>query len=251
MSTKIAEGIQVTYQRIDAACEACGRDPKEVTLCLATKTRAMSEVLEAVEHCREDHPVIAENIVQTAMERVAEGIHDHSKVEKHFIGHLQTNKVNNILSFADCIQTVDSGKLAAKIYSRLTTINKTIHIYLQVNTSGEDQKSGCTPEECIPLAKNISEKFGDKIHISGLMTVGINSPDRDLVRKCFRTLKSLQSEINELQLSNILINNLSMGMSGDLEEAIAEGSTMVRVGTAIFGERDYGAKKEATSTSET
>eukprot|EP01063_Lacrimia_lanifica_P011966 TRINITY_DN18618_c0_g1_i1.p1 TRINITY_DN18618_c0_g1~~TRINITY_DN18618_c0_g1_i1.p1 ORF type:complete len:275 (+),score=130.06 TRINITY_DN18618_c0_g1_i1:55-825(+) len=239
--TKIGEAVRKVYRRIDAACAKCGRDPSTVTLCYATKTRTMEEVLEAAKHSRSSPCVVGENYVQAAVERVEEGIRDHP-FDKHFIGHLQSNKINQVLQYADCIQTVDTEKLAGKLFNKVKELDRTLRIYCQVNTSGEEQKSGCSPEEAVALCKTISERYGDRLVVEGLMTIGINSEDQDRVEACFKVLAALRDQINALDLPNAEITQLSMGMTQDLELAIEHGSTQVRVGTAIFGERHYPQK---------
>ena len=242
----ISKGIEAVYHKIDKACLRCGRDPASVRLCLATKTRTFDEVLEASRHVR-NGCIIGENHVQTAVDRVAEGVHTHD-FDKHFIGHLQSNKINQILPFADCIQTIDGIKLAGKIYAKLAEREKRLRIYIQVNSSREEQKSGCVPEDCVALVTEISQRYSDWITVEGLMTIGINSPEEAKVAACFALMARLKEEINSLSLPSVDIKELSMGMSGDMELAIEHGSTMVRVGTAIFGERDY--SKGATTTAE-
>ena len=241
VESKIAKGVAAVYQQIDDACNACGRDPRSVALCFATKTRPFEDVVEAAKHCREPVCIVGENHVQTAMERVESGIHTHS-FDKHFIGHLQSNKINHVLKYADCIQTVDTAELAGKIAKRVEA-GRVLRIFLQVNTSDEEQKSGCRPSECVALAQAISAAHADTLTIGGLMTIGVNAPDEpEKVRACFRKLACLRDELNGLGLPGVEVKDLSMGMSGDLALAIEEGSTMVRVGTAIFGERHYPAQ---------
>ncbi|KAJ9467892.1 hypothetical protein DIPPA_27186 [Diplonema papillatum] len=240
LEQRIGDAVKMVYRRMEAACASCGRDPSSVTLCFATKTRTMEEVMTAAKYSRDTPCVIGENIVQTALERVKDGVHQHA-FDKHFIGHLQTNKINQVLTFADCIQTVDSARLAEKISQRLEP-GRLLRVYVQVNTSREEQKSGCTRDECVPLVQYISEACKN-LRVEGLMTIGVQSEVEDDVVACFRMLAELKTEIAALSLDNVNVKELSMGMSGDMELAIREGSTMVRVGTQIFGERNY-AKKE-------
>lgn len=180
--------------------------------------------------------VFGENYVQEMVEKyewLEEGI--KSEIEWHFIGHLQTNKVKYIAPFVDCIHSVYKLKLAKEISKRAKQNERTIDILLQVNTSGEDSKSGCNPSDAVDIAKGIIEL--DNVNLKGLMTIsGLESTD-DERKKEFALLADLKNKINnEL---NIHLQELSMGMTADYQLAIEQGSTMIRVGTAIFGERVY------------
>lgn len=156
----------------------------------------------------------------------------------HFIGHLQTNKIKDLLKCnVSCIQSLDRLDLAEKLHQRLQFENKTIEVLIQVNTSNEESKFGVHPDNAVALVKQIAEM--ETLKIKGLMTIGLFSAETEKVRKCFRSLKDLQQQIIALKIPNVEMQELSMGMSGDLETAIAEGATIVRIGTAIFGQRVY------------
>ena len=158
--------------------------------------------------------------------------------EKHFIGHLQTNKIKELLRYdVTCIQSVDRLRLAKRLQARLEFESKEVDVLIQVNTSNEESKFGVAPEKAIELTKQVSQF--PNIHIKGLMTIGLFSAEEAKVRVCFKLLKDIQQEIEALHLPSVEMKDLSMGMSHDLEIAIEEGSTMVRVGTAIFGKRMY------------
>lgn len=230
---EIRENLKTIQQRIKNACERSGRDPKEVRLLLATKTVPVEKIqiaLQAGEH------LIGENKVQEALKKHAE-LQTHSPLDFHFIGHLQTNKVKDVLKFATCIQSVDRMKLAHKLDERLQQEGRSMDILVQVNTSNEESKFGMDPEKAIPFIKELAHI--DTLKIKGLMTIGLFSSDQARVRKCFQLLKDIQTKVQDLNLPNVEMDVLSMGMSGDLEIAIEEGATMVRVGTAIFGHRIY------------
>lgn len=229
----IAENISKIKNRIEIACKRSGRKPKEIKLLLATKTVDCKRIEEAFQ-CGET--LIAENKVQEVKHK-----YDDLKAfsfEQHYIGHLQTNKVKEILKYnISCIQTIDRIGLVEKLHNQLTLENRTIDVLIQVNTSNEESKFGIMPNEALGFVKQVSEF--KTLKIKGLMTIGVFSSDFDKVRACFRLLKSIQQQITDAQITDLEMNELSMGMSGDLEIAIEEGATMIRVGTAIFGQRQY------------
>ena len=158
--------------------------------------------------------------------------------ENHFIGHLQTNKIKDILRYdVACVQSLDRLDLAEKLHQRLLSEGKTIEVLIQVNTSDEESKFGIHPQEAVELTRKAAEFT--TLKIKGLMTIGLFSAETEKVRKCFKILKNLQQEIISQYIPNVEMKELSMGMSGDLETAIEEGTTIVRVGTAVFGARVY------------
>lgn len=231
--TSLADNIATIKTRIKNACKQANRNPDEVRLLLASKTVSSDRIIEAFK-CGETF--IAENKVQEIKQKhQALAPYPH---EQHFIGHLQTNKVNTILKYPiSCIQTIDRLRLAEKLHHQLAQQNKTIDVLIQVNTSNEASKFGVAPTEALAFVKTVA-KFST-LNIKGLMTIGLFSSNADKVRKCFKLLKALQQEVLAAQIPNVEMKELSMGMSGDLEIAIQEGATIVRVGTAIFGERPY------------
>lgn len=199
---------------------------------LATKTVTAERIKIALQA---GQTLIAENKVQELKEKYEEL--QEIPHNNHFIGHLQTNKIKEILKYnVSCVQSVDRLDLAQKLHQRLTAENKTIDILIQVNTSYEESKYGVAPDQVIDLVRQIS--VFHTLHIKGLMTIGLLSAEAERVRKCFQLLKKIQQQIIMLDIPNVSMQELSMGMSGDLEIAIAEGATIVRVGTAIFGQRN-------------
>jgi len=151
---------------------------------------------------------------------------------------LQTNKIKEILKYdVSCIQSLDRLELAEKLQQRLEYENKTIEVLIQVNTSNEESKFGVHPDNAIELVKKVATM--NRLKIKGLMTIGLFSAETEKVRQCFKLLKNIQQEIIALNIPDIQMKELSMGMSGDLEVAIEEGATIIRVGTAIFGQRIY------------
>ncbi len=228
----IQNNLNIIHQRIQFACEKANRNPKDVRLLLATKTVTPDKINFAL---AQGETLIGENKVQELKQK-CDAV-KKLKPEVHFIGHLQSNKIKEVLKWASCIESIDRFSIAEKLHQRLTFEEKEIDVYIQVNTSFEESKFGAKPEETIELVKKISEF--KNIHIKGLMTIGLLSSESTEIRKCFQLLKQLQEEIKALQIPNVEMNELSMGMSGDLEIAIEEGATIVRVGTAVFGERVY------------
>ncbi|MDM1046370.1 YggS family pyridoxal phosphate-dependent enzyme [Myroides sp. 1354] len=229
----IQENITSILQRIEKACIANNRDPKEVRLLLATKTVPASKIRLAL---ATGQTLIAENKIQELKEKY----HDllDLKPTNHFIGHLQTNKIKDVLKYdISCIHSVDRLDLATKLHQRLTLENKTIDILIQINTSNEESKFGIAPDQAIELIQQVAQF--PTLRIKGLMTIGLFSAEEDKIRPCFKLLKDIQQQVIQLNIPHVEMQELSMGMSGDLEIAIAEGATIVRVGTAIFGERLY------------
>jgi pyridoxal phosphate enzyme (YggS family) len=232
MNSTIIDNINVVRRRIKEACQNNGRDPQEVKLLLATKTVTAERIKIALQA---GQTLIAENKVQELKEKY-EDLKELPHCN-HFIGHLQTNKIKEILKYnVSCVHSIDRFDLAQKLHQRLTAENKTIDILIQVNTSYEESKYGVAPDQVIDLVRQIS--VFHTLHIKGLMTIGLLSAEAERVRKCFQLLKQIQQEIIRLNIPNVTMQELSMGMSGDLEIAIAEGATIVRVGTAIFGQRN-------------
>lgn len=225
--------IQTIQKRIDAACAQSNRSSNEVKLLLATKTVSAQRIKIAL---NAGYTLIGENRVQELKEKY-EDLRDTPHTN-HFIGHLQTNKIKEILRYeVSCVQSLDRYDLAEKLHQRLTNEGKTIEVLIQVNTSNEESKFGVHPDAVIDLVKKVSQL--KTLKIKGLMTIGLFSDDADKVRECFRLLKRIQQQIIDLNLPDVEMNELSMGMSGDLEIAIEEGATIIRVGTAIFGQRNY------------
>lgn len=229
----IENNLNIILDRIKKAAVLSNRNPKDIKLLLATKTVPADKIKIAL---RLGKPLVGENKVQEI-----KGKFDALKGtphEMHFIGHLQTNKIKDILKYnVSCIQSVDRLTLAEKLHHRLQKEQRSLNIYIQVNTSDEASKFGVSPDHAIDLIRQVADF--DTLNIRGLMTIGLFSADKEKSRACFKRLKDIQDQVMALNLPNVAINELSMGMSGDLEIAIEEGSTMVRVGTAIFGQRIY------------
>lgn len=228
----ILNNLAIIKQRIHKACLNSNRNPNNIRLLLATKTVDSPRIAFALE---QGECLIGENKVQELKLKYNDIA--HLQPEVHFIGHLQTNKIKEVIKWASCIESIDRISLAKKLQQRLEFENKEIDIFIQVNTSFEESKFGIPPEDTIAFVKEVSTF--KNIHIKGLMTIGLLSSDSNEVRKCFLTLKKLKEEITTLNIPNVEMQELSMGMSTDLEVAIEEGATIIRVGTAIFGNRKY------------
>lgn len=233
MKEDILHNLKDISRRIQNACEKAGRNPEEVKLLLATKTVSAERIKIALEN---GQTLIAENKVQELKEKYEDL--KNTPHESHFIGHLQTNKVKDILKYdVTCVQSLDRLELAEKLHQRLSAENKTLEVLLQVNTSNEESKFGVSPNDAIELTRKVSGF--PTLKIKGLMTIGLFSAETEKIRSCFKILKNIQQDIIRENIPGVEMKELSMGMSGDLETAIEEGATIVRVGTAVFGARIY------------
>lgn len=233
MSDEIRSNLGNILARIEQACLSSGRQPAEVKLLLATKTVDAARIAIALQS---GQTLIAENKVQELKEK-----YDALKEiphTNHFIGHLQSNKIRDLLKYGVvCVQSLDRLELAEKLHQRLLFENKTIEVLIQVNTSGEESKFGVHPDNAVELVREVAKL--ETLKIKGLMTIGLFSSDTEKVRQCFQLLKQIQQAVIAENIPNVEMHELSMGMSGDLETAIEEGATIVRVGTAVFGKRIY------------
>ena len=216
--------------RIQTVCHRLGRNPAEVKLLLVTKTVSAETIKEALDA---GVNLIGENKIQEALAKYQ--ILKNENIEWHFIGHLQTNKIKDVLKFAHMIQSVDRLDLVQKLSARLQLENKIMPILIQVNTSREASKFGVAPEDALSLIHEAAKY--PNLQIKGLMTIGANSEDEAKVRESFRLLKKIQQQVIHAQIEGVSMEILSMGMSGDFEMALEEGANLVRIGSAIFGER--------------
>lgn len=228
----ISENVQAIREKIAQAAIASGRDPKEVKLCAATKMNDTAAVREAI---RAGIDICGENRVQELLQKDAQ--HAYDGVPLHFIGRLQTNKVKDIVGKVDLIQSVDRLKLLEAINREAAKRGIVQPVLLEVNIGREESKAGFLPEELPPILEKAGE-FGN-IAIRGLMAIPPISQNNGDNRKFFQEIFNLSVDITEKKYDNVSVDVLSIGMSDDFADAIACGSTMVRVGTAIFGQRDY------------
>jgi hypothetical protein len=220
--------------KVEKAARTCSRNLEEIKVIAVSKTHSDELILRAI---KAGITTFGENYVQELKDKF-EQINQISekKPEWHFIGHLQTNKVKYIAPFISTIHSVDSAHLAEEISRQAFKNERTIDILLQVNTSGEESKFGCEPNEILNLTESVLKI--PNLNVCGLMTIGSFSENDALVRFEFRLLRSLQIELIK-HFGEEHFKHLSMGMTSDFEKAIEEGATMIRIGTAIFGERHY------------
>jgi len=227
----VALALARVRARIAAAELAAGRPAGSVRLLLATKTISAALVRAAIGLGVD---LIGENRVQELAEKGPElaGL----GVEVHLIGHLQGNKINAALRWATCVESVDSLEIATRLARRCADVGRVLDVLVQVNVSGEATKYGVVPAAATDLATQVAELPGLKLR--GFMTIGLNSPDEGAVRAGYAHLRELRDAVvAQADPATAQATELSMGMSRDLEEAITEGATIIRPGTAIFGPR--------------
>jgi len=230
------ERLTVVAERIERASRAAGREPGSVRLLVASKTQPADRVRSLLEAARSlDLPVLlGENRVQELVEK-GPALADLAP-EWHVIGPLQSNKVNHALRWAAAIESVSSFELAERLARKGLERERAIEVFVQVNVSGEPTKSGVAPDSAVELALAVAQLEGTRLR--GFMTIGANTSDLDVVRAGFARLRVARDEVLASGAPRTEhATELSMGMSGDLEAAIAEGATIVRVGTALFGPR--------------
>ena len=228
----IAENVAVLRARMEAAALAAGRNPAEILLCAATKMNDAQRVKEAV---AAGVDCCGENRVQELVQKQPLGAYEGRPV--HFIGHLQTNKVNKVVGKVDLIQSVDRLELLEAVNRAALRLGVRQDILLEINVGAEPQKGGFSPEEAPALAVRMGEWPG--VFLRGLMAIPPVSEKKGDNCKYFAKMRNLYIDIAGKKYDNVSMVCLSMGMSDDFEDAIAEGSTMIRVGTAIFGARHY------------
>jgi len=226
----IAENLAAIRQRIDAACLKCHRDPSTVRLIAVSKTKQAGQIREAFDAGQID---FGESYVQEFLEKKSDPLLENQPLCWHFIGHLQSNKVRSIIGAVSLIHGIDRLSTAEELSRRAVQHDMTADYLLEVNTSGESSKYGLKPEELLHQAPSFFKL--PNCTLRGLMTIA--SPDPALARYEFRRLRQLLDELKGVAPDPSFLTELSMGMSQDFEAAIAEGATLIRVGTAIFGWR--------------
>lgn len=226
-TTAFAANLKNVHERIAAACHSCGRRPTDVRLLPVTKTVPAHVLRLAYAAGISD---FGENKLQEARDK--RDILSDLPIRWSIIGHLQTNKVKYLVRFASEFHALDSFRLAEELNRRLEAEGRNLDVFVQVNTSGESSKYGLHPDELMPFVERLPEY--PRLIPRGLMTLAIFSADTGRVRKCFRLLRDLRDQAAAVHPG---LAQLSMGMSGDYEAAIAEGADVVRVGQAIFGQR--------------
>lgn len=227
----IAENLKEVQRKIEEACKRAGRDPKEVTLIAVSKTKPVEMLKEAYEAGSRE---FGENKVQELTDKIEQLPED---IHWHMIGHLQTNKIKYIVGKTTLIHSVDSLHLAEAISKESIKKNVVTDILVEVNVGMEETKFGTTVEETVDLVENIAKLPG--ICVKGLMTIAPFVENAEENRVIFQNLRKLSIDIGAKDIDNVSMCILSMGMTNDYEVAVEEGATLVRVGTGIFGERDY------------
>lgn len=226
----IAENLSHVTERVRAAAVSAGRDPSDVTVLAAVKTQPVDAVIEALDagialigHNR------AQELVRLDAELRARG---RGGVPTHFIGALQTNKVNKVVPLVTCVDSVDRWELAQRLDQVAARTGRTLEVLVQVNASLEPTKSGVHPDDAVAFAQRVAGL--PALRLRGLMTIGAHCDDPAVVDAGFAVMQRLSRELLQAGLD---APELSMGMSGDLESAVAHGATIVRIGTALFGAR--------------
>ncbi|MBN1327217.1 MAG: YggS family pyridoxal phosphate-dependent enzyme [Candidatus Cloacimonetes bacterium] len=227
----IVENIESIKKKIASAARKAGRNPDDIIMLAVTKRQSIDKIEEAV---NSGIDYIGENQFQEAYVKIPL-IRDKIK-EFHFIGHLQTNKISKLIPLGPAlIHSVDSYHLALKLDEYLEKKELTQNILIQVNTSGEKSKFGVEPDDAEDLIRKIDKL--ESLRIKGLMTIGMLTNDWEKIRTCFRILRQFKENVKIPALERTDLKYLSMGMSNDFEIAIEEGANIIRIGTAIFGER--------------
>lgn len=229
----VLNNIKDTREKIKETCEKAGRSIDEVTLLAVTKTVDIDQITEAIDYGIDQ---IGENKVQEFI-RKYEVLGTKKDIHWHFIGHLQRNKVKYIVDKVDLIHSVDSIRLAREINKEAKKIGKTVDILVQINIAEEESKFGISVEELNPLLEEITTM--DSIYLKGFMAIPPYTKTPEENRKYFRRMYDLFTQTQDKEMKNVDMKILSMGMTNDYEIAIEEGTTIIRVGTGLFGDRNY------------
>lgn len=229
MALIIRKNIAMVRERIEKAARLTGRDPKEITILAAVKSVDTKKIQEAV---KAGITTFGENYVQEAVKKIKDLQGSKKDLYWHFIGHLQKNKAKDAVKFFNTIETVDSIELAKELNKRA---EKKLCVLIQVNLSKEKTKGGVTAHEALGLARELAKL--ENISLRGLMTIPPFFENPEMSRPYFTELRRLAEKIRREAIPNVIMKELSMGMSHDFEVAIEEGATIIRIGTAIFGER--------------
>lgn len=231
----IPQHIETLRKDISKICFDAGRNSDEIKLVAVSKTKPVEDIETALAAGITD---FGENYIQEAFDKYEKLTEKIAPAQLHFIGSVQTNKVKFLTKFCYLLHSLDRESLAKELDKRLKFENKIMDCLIQVNTSGEVTKSGIVPEKTINLAEIISEKY-QNIKVKGLMTIAENSDSENSIRENFRELKNIFNQLKNFNLPNIEMRELSMGMSNDYKIAIEEGATILRIGSLIFGQRNY------------
>ncbi|MBI5119013.1 YggS family pyridoxal phosphate-dependent enzyme [Candidatus Poribacteria bacterium] len=214
--------------RIESAAERAGRNPADIKLVAVTKTVGVDKIKEAID-CGARH-IGESRVLEAAEKQPSIG----RSVEWHMVGHLQSRKAKQAVELFDMIQSIESISVADALERRCSEMGRIMRVLVEVNTSGEQQKNGVSPEEAESLIRRIAARRS--LRIEGLMTMAALSAEPEQARPSFRLLRELAERLREKDIEGVRLDVLSMGMSGDFEIAVEEGATMLRIGTAIFAE---------------
>lgn len=229
----IANNLKSIQQRIEKACDKAGRDRKEIFLVAVSKTKPVSDILEAVQA---GHLHFGENRMKELEDKMTEI--EMPDIVWHFIGNIQSNKIKYITDRVNWIHSVEKVKYLKEIEKRAESANRIINTLIQVNISDEKQKGGCKPEDLGSILE--SAQNYEHLKVRGLMGMATFVDDPEEVRSEFKLLKELFDSHQKYNKGSVQLEHLSMGMTNDMDVAIEEGATIVRIGSAIFGERNYG-----------
>lgn len=232
MNHNIEKNLKKVVNRIEKACRAAGRDPDEVTLVAISKTKPVEAIVEAFNAGQIHFGESRAKELEDKMQEIEE-----DRIQWHMVGPLQTNKIKYMVDRVNWIDSIPKKKSLREIEKRASRIDRVINTLIQINISGEEQKSGCNPDDLGPILEYAQDL--DHVRIRGLMGIASLVEDPEEVRSEFRLMRELRDQYSSFNGENIQLEHLSMGMTNDLEVAVEEGSTMVRVGRAIFGERNY------------
>ena len=232
----IAHNLAQVRDKISAAATRCGRSPEEITLLAVSKTKPASAIAQAIDAGQRQ---FGENYVQEGVEKIVHfrAVHPEDPGEWHFIGPLQANKTRLVAEHFDWVQSVDRLRIASRLSAQRPADMPPLNILIEVNIDGEETKSGMAPSEVEAFADEIAGYPGLKLR--GLMAIPAPAADSESRR---RPLAAMRALFERLRVKHPGMDTLSMGMSADMDEAVSEGATMVRVGRAVFGPRDYSAK---------
>lgn len=234
MSEDICKNLKNIENKITQACEKAGRNPDEITLVAVSKMKPLEDIKEAFS-CGQIH--FGENRAKELQDKMDD--YKEEAIQWHMVGNLQTNKIKYMVERVNWIHSIEKSKYLREIEKRASRIDRVINTLIQVNISGEEQKSGCEPhdiESILEYAQGL-----DHVNVRGLMGMAtfVDREEVEKVRPQFQQLRELRDEHREWECENIQLDELSMGMTNDMEIAIEEGATMLRIGRAIFGERNY------------
>jgi len=234
MAEDICQNLTELQQRITAACEDAGRDPDKITLVAVSKMKPLEDIKEAF-GCGQIH--FGENRAKELQDKMDE--YQNDEIQWHMVGNLQTNKIKYMVQRVNWIHSIEKSKYLREIEKRASRIDRVINTLIQINISGEDQKSGCQAQD-LPEILEYAQGL-DHVRVRGLMGMAtfVDPEDVEQVRPEFQKLREIRDAHREYESDNVQLDELSMGMTNDMEIAIQEGATMVRVGRAIFGERNY------------